>query len=35
LDTSTLQALNAKVALEGQDAKQVSAAYLKSRGFIK
>ena len=35
LDTPTLQALNAKVALEGQDAKQVSGAYLKSRGFIK
>jgi osmoprotectant transport system substrate-binding protein len=35
LDTPTLQTLNAKVALEGQDAKQVSSAYLKSRGFIK
>ena len=35
LDTPTLQSLNAKVALEGQDAKQVSSAYLKSRGFIK
>jgi len=35
LDTPTLQALNAKVALEGQDAKQVSGAYLKSHGFIR
>jgi osmoprotectant transport system substrate-binding protein len=35
LDTPTLQALNAKVALEGKDAKEVSGAYLKSRGFIK
>lgn len=35
LDTPALQSLNAKVALEGQDAKQVSGAYLKSRGFIK
>ena len=35
LDTPTLQALNAKVALEGQDAKQVSASYLKSHGFIR
>jgi len=31
----TLQALNAKIALEGQDAKQVAATYLKSKGFIK
>jgi osmoprotectant transport system substrate-binding protein len=35
LDTPTLQSLNAKVALEGQDAKQVSGAYLKSHGFIR
>ena len=35
LDTPTLQALNAKVALEGQDAKQVSGAYLKAHGFIR
>jgi len=35
LDTATLQSLNAKVAIEGQDARQVSGAYLKSRGFIK
>jgi len=35
LDTATLQALNAKVAVEGQDAKQVSAAWLKSHGFVR
>jgi len=35
LDTPTLQALNAKIAIEGQDAKQVAAAYLKAKGFIK
>jgi osmoprotectant transport system substrate-binding protein len=34
LDTATLQALNAKIAIEGQDAKQVAAAYLKANGFI-
>ena len=33
LDTETLQALNAKIAIEGQDAKQVAAAYLKAKGF--
>ncbi|GAB3246044.1 ABC transporter substrate-binding protein [Chitinimonas naiadis] len=35
LDTTTLQTLNARIALEGQDAKQVAASYLKSKGFIK
>jgi len=35
LDTQTLQSLNAKIAIEGQDAKQVAAAYLKAKGFIK
>jgi osmoprotectant transport system substrate-binding protein len=35
LDGPTLQTLNAQIALEGQDAKQVAAAYLKSKGFIK
>ena len=35
LDTATLQGLNAKIALEGQDAKQVAAAYLKAKGLIK
>jgi osmoprotectant transport system substrate-binding protein len=34
LDTQTLQALNAKIAIEGQDAKQVAATYLTSKGFI-
>ncbi len=35
LDSKTLQTLNAKIALDGQDAKKVSAAYLKLKGFIK
>ena len=35
LDTATLQGLNAKIALEGQDAKKVAAAYLKAQGLIK
>ena len=35
LDGTTLQSLNAKIALEGQDAKQVAAAWLKSKGFVK
>ena len=35
LDGTTLQTLNAKIALEGQDAKQVAAAWLKAKGFVK
>lgn len=35
LDTTTLQRLNAQIALEGQDAKKVAAAYLKSAGLVK
>ncbi len=35
LDTSTLQTLNAAIALEGRDAKQVAATYLKSQGLVK
>lgn len=35
LDMATLQSLNAKIAVEGQDAKQVAQAYLKSKGFLK
>lgn len=35
LDLATLQRLNAKIAVEGQDAKQVAAAYLKEKGFVK
>ena len=35
LDTVTLQGLNAKIAIEGQDPKMVAAEYLKSKGFIK
>ena len=35
LDGPTLQRLNAKIAVEGQDAKKVAADYLKSKGFVK
>ncbi|KPC51346.1 glycine betaine ABC transporter substrate-binding protein OsmF [Amantichitinum ursilacus] len=35
LDSKTLQGLNAKIAIEGQDAKKVAADYLKSKGFVK
>ncbi len=35
LDGTTLQSLNAKIALEGQDAKQVAAAWLKGKGFVR
>ena len=35
LDTPTLQTLNAKIAIEGRDAKQVAVTYLKAKGFIK
>ena len=35
LDTATLQRLNAQIALEGQDAKKVAAAYLKAKGLVK
>ena len=35
LDTATLQGLNAKIALEGQDAKKVAAEYLKVKGLVK
>ena len=35
LDGPTLQRLNASIALKGQDASQVAAGYLKSKGFIK
>lgn len=34
LDAPTLQGLNAKIALEGQDAKAVASAYLKSKGLL-
>ena len=34
LDTQTLQTLNAKIAIEGQDAKQVATTYVKAKGFI-
>ena len=35
LDAPTLQGLNAKIQLEGQDAKQVAADFLKSKGLLK
>ncbi len=35
LDLVTLQTLNAKIAIEGQNAKDVAEAYLKSHGFLK
>ncbi len=35
LDTPTLQRLNAQIALEGKDAKQVAAAHLKAAGLVK
>ena len=35
LDGATLQALNAKIQLEGQDAKKVAGDFLKSKGLIK
>jgi osmoprotectant transport system substrate-binding protein len=35
LDGATLQALNAKVQIDGQDAKKVAGDYLKSKGLLK
>ena len=35
LDGPTLQRLNAKITVEGQDAQKVAADYLKSKGFVK
>lgn len=35
LDRPTLQMLNAKIQLEGQDAKKVAADFLKSKGLLK
>ncbi len=35
LDAPTLQGLNARIALDGQDAKAVATAYLKAKGFLK
>jgi osmoprotectant transport system substrate-binding protein len=35
LDGPTLQALNAKIQIEGQDAKKVAGDYLKSKGLLK
>jgi len=34
LDTPTLQQLNAKIALEGQDARQVAETYLKAKRLV-
>jgi osmoprotectant transport system substrate-binding protein len=35
LDTATLQSLNAKIQIEGQDAKKVAGDFLKSKGLVK
>ncbi|MBP4051607.1 ABC transporter substrate-binding protein [Chromobacterium violaceum] len=35
LDVATLQKLNASIALEGRNARQVAAGYLKRKGFIQ
>ncbi|MFV0263012.1 MAG: ABC transporter substrate-binding protein [Kluyvera sp.] len=35
LDEKTLQSLNAKIAVEGLDAKTVAADYLKAKGWVK
>lgn len=35
LDEKTLQTLNAKIAVEGLDAKSVAAGYLKEKGWVK
>ncbi|VFS77315.1 Choline-binding protein precursor [Kluyvera cryocrescens] len=35
LDEKTLQTLNAKIAVEGLDAKSVAAGYLKQKGWSK
>ena len=35
LDGATLQSLNAKIQLEGQDAKKVAAEFLRAKGLIK
>ena len=35
LDKLTLHMLNASIALEGRDARQVAAAYLKAKGFVR
>lgn len=35
LDLKTLQSLNGKIAVDGQDAKQVAMAWLKEKGFLK
>lgn len=35
LDLTALQTLNAKIAVEGQDAKQVAIGYLRQKGFLK
>jgi len=35
LDTTTLQMLNARIQLEGQDPRKVANGYLQSKGFLK
>ena len=35
LDRTTLQTLNAKIQIEGQDAKKVAGDFLKAKGLLK
>ncbi|MFN2786957.1 glycine betaine ABC transporter substrate-binding protein, partial [Salmonella enterica] len=35
LDEKTLQQLNARIAVEGLDAKKVAADYLRQKGWVK
>lgn len=35
LDSKALQQLNARISLEGQDARQVAATYLRAKGFVR
>jgi osmoprotectant transport system substrate-binding protein len=35
LDRTTLQMLNARIQLEGQDPRKVATGYLQSKGFLK
>ncbi len=35
LDGATLQKLNARIAVNGEEGRQVAASYLKSKGYVK
>jgi glycine betaine/choline ABC-type transport system substrate-binding protein len=35
LDTTTLQSLNARIAIGGEDARKVAASHLKAKGLVK